>query len=265
VTQLSFFTTPDGTSLFYTDVGLGRPILLLHGWACDGNDWAWQAPELEHRYRVITVDHRGHGRSAAPLGSYQPQVLADDAAALLTTLAPGQAAFVFGHSMGTVVASALAVRHPEVVSGLVLVDPVYNVPDDATKVALGAMSGADPAERAAEMFDAAFYTPDTPPFLKTWHRRRVLGTPGHVVAGCLLGLYQGDEGIGRAVVARDYLQKRKTPRLAVYASEPAAWLENTLPLGELDEIKVISGGHFLHQQKPDEFNHLALDWLLRFP
>lgn len=258
---MAFQATPDGTRIFYTDAGDGRPILLLHGWACDGNDWSWQAPELEHRYRVLTVDHRGHGRSDAPRGAYRPQVLADDAAALLLAVAPGQAAVVFGHSMGTVVASALAIRHPELVAGLVLVDPVYNAPDDAIRPALDAMRGPSPVAAAAAMFQEAFYTPDTPDFLKAWHRRRILATPDHVVAGCFLGLYEGDEGIGRAAIARHYLPQRKAPRLAVYSSEPATWLERTLPHGDSDEIHVMAGGHFLHQQLPDPFNSLALRWL----
>ena len=258
---MAYFETSDGTRLFYTDTGEGRPVLLLHGWACDGNDWSWQTPELEKRYRVITIDHRGHGHSAAPHGSYRPQVLADDAAALLTAMAPGQAAVVFGHSMGTIVASALAIRHPELVDGLVLVDPVYNAPDDAIKPALDAMRGPSPAAVAAEKFGQAFYTPDTPQFLKAWHRRRVLATPDHVVAGCLFGLYEGDEGIGRAVIAQDYLRQRRAPRVAVYASEPATWLEKTLPRGELDQIHVMAGGHFLHQLQPQRFNALVLTWL----
>lgn len=257
---MPFFETPDGTRIFYTDTGQGRPVLLLHGWACDGNDWSWQLPELEKWYRVIAVDHRGHGRSAAPHGTYQAQALADDAAALLAAAAPGKAAVVFVHSMGTVVASALEIRHPELVSGLVLVDPAYNVPDDAAKPVLGVMRGPSPSAAAAKLF-LPFYTPDAPPFLKAWHRRRVLATPDHVVAGCVLGQYEGDEGIGRAVIAREYLRQRQAPRLAVYSSEPAAWLENALPCGELDEIHVIAGGHFLHQQESDQFNDLALKWM----
>jgi alpha/beta hydrolase fold len=89
---LASFETPDGTRIFYTDAGRGRPVLLLHGWCCDGSDWSWQVPELEKRHRVITFDHRGHGRSSAPSGSYRAQVLADDAAALLAAVALGQAA-----------------------------------------------------------------------------------------------------------------------------------------------------------------------------
>ena len=70
------------------------------------------------------------------------------------------------------------------------------------------MRGPSPSAVAAEMFGQAFYTPDTPGFLKAWHRRRVLATPDHVVAGCLLGLYEGDEGLGRAIIAREYLRQR---------------------------------------------------------
>lgn len=259
---MAFFEAHDGTRIFYTDTGQGRPALLLHGWACDGGDWSWQLPELEKRYRVIAVDHRGHGRSAAPGGSFQAQLLADDAAALLAVVAPGQPAVVFGHSMGTVVASAVEVRHPALVAALVLVEPAYNVLDERAKPTLAAMRGPSPSAAAAEIF-ASFYTPDTPPFLKAWHRRRVLATPDHVVAGCVLGVYEGEEGIGRAVIARDYLRQRRAPRLAVYASEQAAWLERTLPRGELDEVHVMAAGHFLHQQQSGQFNALALGWLDR--
>jgi pimeloyl-ACP methyl ester carboxylesterase len=250
----------DGTRLFYTDTGQGRPVLLLHGWTCDGTDWSWQAPELERRYRVLIVDQRGHGHSDAPQGSYRPQVLADDAAALLEAVAPGQAAVVFGHSMGGVVASALAVRHPELVAGLVLVDPQYASPDEVLERLPDAIRGPSLAATAAALFPS-FYTPDTPEFLKAWHSRRVLATPDHVMAGCLVGLLEGDEGIARASIAQDYLRQRKAPRLAVYADEAATWLERALPRGESDEIHVLPGGHFLHQQLAGEFNALAFGWL----
>ena len=257
---MSYHEVSDGTRLFYTDAGLGRPVLMLHGWTCDGSDWSWQAPELERRYRVLIVDQRGHGHSGAPRGSYRPQVLADDAAAFLQAVAPGQAAVVFGHSMGGIVASALAVRHPELVAGLVLVDPKYNASDELVERTLDAIRGPSPAVAAAAIF-GSFYTPDTPEFLKAWHRRRVLATPDHVVTGSLLGMYEGDEGIGRACIAQDYLRQRTAPRLAVYAAEPATWLERALPRGEADEIHVVPGGHFMHQQLAGQFNALALSWL----
>ncbi|MGW0705832.1 alpha/beta fold hydrolase [Streptomyces sp. NPDC002643] len=45
--------------------------MLLHGWACGSHDWSRQIPGLlTHGYRVIALDHRGHGRSSAPRGDY---------------------------------------------------------------------------------------------------------------------------------------------------------------------------------------------------
>ena len=144
------------------------------------------------------------------------------------------------------VASALAVRRPELVDGLVLIGPVDNALDEAPRLALEAMRGPAPAAVAAAMFGQSFYTPAIPEFLKAWHRRRALATPDHVVADCILGLYDGDDGIGRAVIAQNYLRQRKVPRLAVYASEAATGLQRALPRGNLDEIHVMEGGHFLH-------------------
>jgi pimeloyl-ACP methyl ester carboxylesterase len=186
--------------------------------------------------------------------------IAEISAAFLEAVAPGQAAVVFGHSMGGIVASALAVRHPELVAGLVLVDPAYSAPDEVVERTLDAIRGPSPAVAAAAIF-GRFYTPDTPESLKAWHRRRVLATPDHVVTGCLFGLYEGDEGIGRASIAQDYLRQRTAPRLAVYAAEPATWLETALPRSESDEIHVVPGGHFMHQQLAEQFNALALSWL----
>jgi pimeloyl-ACP methyl ester carboxylesterase len=255
------YFTHDGADLFYTDQGAGPVVLLLHGWSCDSHDWSWQIPALAGSWRVIALDQRGHGRSSAPHGSYRPQVLADDAAALLRALGVEQAV-VGGHSMGTVVASALAVRHPDLVGALVLVDPVYGTPDERLAPVLAAMRAGDPVAIAAASFEQAFYTDRTPEFLRTWHLRRVLGMPGHVVSGCLSGLYEGDEGIGRAVVAADYLRQRTAPRLAVYASAAAATFERSLPAGDRDEIHLWDGaGHFLHQERPEEFNRLLLGWL----
>jgi pimeloyl-ACP methyl ester carboxylesterase len=247
--------------LFYTDEGTGTSALLLHGWACDSHDWSWQIPVLLNAgFRVIAMDHRGHGRSTAPHGDYKPQTLADDAAALLDHLQAGPA-IIISHSMGTVVASALSVQHPQHVKALVLIEPAYHTPGELLGPFVEAMAAPNSAELAAGYFSASFYTPDTPAFLKSWHMRRAIGTLPHVHAGCISGLF-GAGGIGRLEIAQEYMKQRKAPRLAVYASEATASVERGLPYGPHDEIHVIeNASHWLHQQRSEDFNQLLLRWL----
>jgi pimeloyl-ACP methyl ester carboxylesterase len=113
----------DDIRIFYSEHGSGPHVLLLHGWACDGSDWCWLAADVAADHRVIIVDQRGHGMSTPTAGPYGAQILAGDAARVLNHLAIDQAVVV-GHSMGTIVASALAVKYPHMVSALVLADPV---------------------------------------------------------------------------------------------------------------------------------------------
>jgi len=61
---MPFHDTGD-TTLFFTDDGEVDPVLFVHGWTCDSQDWIWQIPALRARHRVIAVDLRGHGRSTA--------------------------------------------------------------------------------------------------------------------------------------------------------------------------------------------------------
>lgn len=111
-----------GLQIHYLARGFGVPVLLLHGLGSCGEDWALlQAPALSRHYRVLMPDLRGHGRSDVPPGPYTVAQMADDMAGFLEAMGP-EAAHVVGLSLGGAVAQALAVRHPERVRSLVLVN-----------------------------------------------------------------------------------------------------------------------------------------------
>jgi 3-oxoadipate enol-lactonase len=96
-------------------------LLLLHGWAvtADLNFFAAYRQLAEH-YRVVTIDHRGHGRGIRPPnGIVSLRDCADDAVVLLDVLDVDRAV-VLGYSMGGALAQLVWHRHPERVSGLVL-------------------------------------------------------------------------------------------------------------------------------------------------
>jgi pimeloyl-ACP methyl ester carboxylesterase len=96
-------------------------VLLLHGWAVTADlNFFTVYPSLAERYRVVAVDHRGHGRGLRPPGGIvRLPDLADDAVAVLDALGLDRAV-VLGYSMGGAVAQLVWHRHPERVQGLVL-------------------------------------------------------------------------------------------------------------------------------------------------
>jgi len=99
----------------------GAPILLLHGLGATGAlNWAPCFARLSTLGgQVIAVDHRGHGRGPRVGDRFSLVDCADDAGGVLRAFG-GRPATVVGYSMGGAVAQLLALRHPELVSGLIL-------------------------------------------------------------------------------------------------------------------------------------------------
>jgi 3-oxoadipate enol-lactonase len=105
---------------YYECRGAGDPLLLIMGMA--GHHGIWGEPLLtllERDFEVVVYDHRGIGESDRAESPFTIADLADDAAALLTTLGRPDA-HVFGISLGGMVAQELALRHPERVRTLAL-------------------------------------------------------------------------------------------------------------------------------------------------
>lgn len=95
-------TTRDGTSLNLLETGTGTPLLLVPGWSQTAAMFRHQLTGLSDRFRVIAIDHRGHGDSSKPEGGYRVARLARDLHDVLETLGlEGVAAL--GHSMGNAV------------------------------------------------------------------------------------------------------------------------------------------------------------------
>jgi len=106
----------------------GAPVLvLLHGVTIDADtNWSAVCPALARRYRVITLDLRGHGRGLPVRGRYRLEDCADDVAAVVRALDTGPAVAV-GYSMGGMVAQLFWRRHRDLTAGLVLCSTSRNV------------------------------------------------------------------------------------------------------------------------------------------
>ena len=97
---MSTITVKDGTVIYYKDWGSGQPIVFSHGWPLSADDWDAQMMFfLNHGYRVIAHDRRGHGRSSQAAEGHDMDHYADDLAAVTAHLNLKNAVHI-GHSTG---------------------------------------------------------------------------------------------------------------------------------------------------------------------
>ncbi len=129
---------PERGEFFVRDSGETDPprptVMLLHGWMVTA-DLNWHGAYdalVAAGYRVLAVDHRGHGRGLRALTPFRLEDCAADAAALLRELGAAPAVIV-GYSMGGVIAQLMARDHADVMSGLVLSGTCQHFQDPETR------------------------------------------------------------------------------------------------------------------------------------
>ena len=247
--------------IFYTDEGAGDPpLLFVHGYTCDSHDWSWQLPHFRTAHREIAVDLRGHGHSSAPPDGYSTQQFAADLAGLLDHLGTGPVVAI-GHSMGGSVVSALAVEHPKHVRAVVAVDPAYLLPDetiDAVRPIVTGLAGTDPVPVVQQLI-GGLTSPATDPALHTWRQRRIAGTDPGALRLAL------DAQLGTMAsysASAPYLRRRACPVLSFYADPDRVAVEQEIFADPRSRaIGWAGSGHWLHHERPQEFNSLVSDWL----
>lgn len=117
-------------SVFYRDEGSGPAIVMLHNGGTSSTIWRHQVDALSGTHRVIAVDLPGFGRSPRPAAPARLTQMVDLVAALIRTedLAP---ALLVGNCMGSNIAASLARREPELVRGVLAVNPLTEASFDA--------------------------------------------------------------------------------------------------------------------------------------
>jgi non-heme chloroperoxidase len=108
---MSTVITRDGVEIFYKDWGLGQPVVFHHGWPLSSDDWdAQMLFFVQHGYRAVAFDRRGHGRSAQVSNGHDMDHYAADAAAVVQHLDLHDAVHI-GHSTGGGEVARYVARH----------------------------------------------------------------------------------------------------------------------------------------------------------
>lgn len=153
------YASIDDLELYYEESGdaSAAALVLLHGAGGTIDDpaggWAGLIPSFAEEFRVLAVEHRGHGRTANPAGFMTFEQLGDDAAALVEQLGLGPA-HVAGISDGGVVALDLALRRPELTRSIVVLGGNYSTHEGVQ--AFGLQMDPDALEQAHPEAAAAF-------------------------------------------------------------------------------------------------------------
>lgn len=249
-------TTADDVSIAYGVTGSGPPLVLVHGITESRHTWDPLLDDLAADHTVVAVDLRGHGESG-PADGYGAEAMAADVAAVMAAEDLAQP-LVVGHSLGGIVATALAGGHP--------CRAVLNVDQS---IALGdfqeLVRGAEPMLRSdafAEVIGALFDSmmgalpPDEVARVAALRQPRQ-----DVVLGVWAPLLELDPAALEAYVAA-LAGAVAVPYLALHGIDPgeayAPWLASVIPGAS---VEVWDGdGHYPHLVHPEQF----LERLRRF-
>jgi 3-oxoadipate enol-lactonase len=261
-----FATTTDGTRLHFESAGNGAPVVLIHGLSSDHTEWRYVAPALAERYRVISVDVRGHGSSAKPHVPLEVATLADDVVALLDWLQIDKAVLV-GLSMGGGISQTTAIRHPERVRALALLSTSSSFPE-STRERFRYRAEVAEREGMAPLIDSMVERWFTPEFMAA-HPDEVARTREVVLANDPLAF----AAACRANAARDWTGDlgRITCPVLVLAGEqdPGSATGSAKTFGERlpdVEVHVVEGAsHAVPIERPEVANRLLLAFLDRLP
>ncbi len=251
-----------------TDIGKGRPLVLLHGWSVDRTFFSAQAALADEGFRLLVPDQPGHG--ARPIGQTPPTMagLADALDGLLDEAGPDPAVLV-GWSMGATVAlEHIARRGTAGIAGLVIVDMTPKVANaaDWPHGLTGGQQTADALATADRMeSNWPLYAPRIARAMFTADRegsadliRRAadrIATRDPVVMAALW----------RSLVLSDHratIESLPLPVLAVastgsqlYGPAVAGWIADAAPQGEA--VLIEGTGHAPHIEDPATFNAIV--------
>jgi esterase len=244
----------NGIRLHYEEQGEGAPIACIHGTGSSALVWGEEIGELARLGRVIAYDRRGHTRSERPEPYERSSVAehADDAAALLEAVGVGPAV-VIGRSYGGAVAVDLALRYPERVRALVLLEAVELEAVPATAEwarALGERLGEVAAEAGVDAVGGAMISEALGE--ETWNElpedlKRLLTDNGPAILAEQRGEYLQADAAALATIDQPVLLVSASDSPAVLREVPAM-LSETLPDAR---AVLVEGGHLISPAHPE--------------
>jgi non-heme chloroperoxidase len=271
-----YIVTNDSVRLHYAEAGAGAPLVLLPGFSQSAAEFGAQIDDLSRDYRVVAVDHRGHGESDKPQHGYRVSRLAADLRDLLEALDLRDVALL-GHSLGcTVIWCYWDIFDRDRISRLILVDQAALTAADLAPAGraadLGAiftaqaglgiaaeLRGTDPVGTTRSIVDM-MHTAAMSADEVEWIVEQNLLLPREHAATLHLDHYGNDW--------RDVLPRITVPTLviggevSIFSPGVAQWVAAQIPGAQLRTFsEAESGSHLLFRENAELFNTVVRDFL----
>jgi pimeloyl-ACP methyl ester carboxylesterase len=136
--------------MYYEEYGVGKPLVLLHGFGGCAQNWHPFTAKLSERHRLIVVDLRGHGYSTNPENKFTHREAASDVFLLLEKLGVDRFS-AMGMSSGGMALLHMATSHPNRIDSMVLISATSHFPDQA-RVIMGRASLGTMPQQVQEMY-----------------------------------------------------------------------------------------------------------------
>ena len=267
----SRFATLDGARIHYLNYnrdssarGKGKAkagndedaLVLIHGWTMNNDSWRAQIPTWVKRSRVIALDLPGHGKSDKPQTTYSMDYFARAVDAVMRDAKVKRAVLV-GHSMGTPVSRQFYRKYPEKTLAIVIVDGSLRPFGDKAILdkMIAGLRSPEYRTTGTQMFNM-MSGPALPPDAKERIMMSFGNTPQHVVVSAMEGMADpsiwGEDKVNVPVLA----VMARNPFLPPNVEESFRALVPDMEFYMWDGV-----GHFLHMERPQEFNQAVLTFL----
>ena len=269
----------NGVRLFWTESGSGPTVVFVHGIPTDHRAWEAAMEAARGRFRTIAVSrrHAYPNTRDTPISDSTVGANADDLVAFLTSLGPGRVHLI-GHSYGGFISAVVALRHPELLRSLVLVEPaiaslllkdprsrrqalglLLRSPAVALAAsrylgrsqgpALAALRNGDPRSAVRLNVDGVNDRPGSFDALPPPLQQMMVDNARTV----------GETELPYPPVGRPDLAGLRVPTLVITGTTSALWLRrigeiaaSSIPAAQL--VRIPDAGHYPHVDRPDAFN-----------
>lgn len=233
----------------------GEPLLLLHGFGGDLNNWLFTAPALAGEHVVYALDLPGHGGSSKDVGAGDLDFLARAVGQFMDSQEL-ERAHLAGHSLGGLVAGSLALSAPERVGSLALVASA-GLGDEINREYIEGFIAAERRRELKPVLELLFADPGlvTRQLVDDVLKYKRIDGVDEALRAIASGAF--GEG-GQRVVIAEHLAELDVPVLVVWGREdriiPAAYAERA-PEGA--QVHVLDGkGHSPHMEAAGDFNRI---------